>query len=206
MSTERVARWALISAACPPILLIGGWTLAAHLQPGGFDSATETISYLAGYAATDRQIMTLAIALAGIAHMVTALGLRPVGKLGRVTHAVGGLAMLGVAASPLPILGSSAAHGVWATLAFIALAVWPALGLRRRSPGLSRSLTAPIALIAAASLCGLLAWFFLEVALDGSLVGLSERVAVAAEAFWPFIVVLACLRSSKEHQAESVPS
>jgi len=62
---------------CRPVLMIGGWTVAAALQPGSFDQVTGTISALAGYAATDRWVMTLALAGVGICHVVTALALRP---------------------------------------------------------------------------------------------------------------------------------
>ena len=36
-----VPRWGVLSSVAAPVLLIGGWTLAARLQPGGFDSVTE---------------------------------------------------------------------------------------------------------------------------------------------------------------------
>ena len=38
--------WGVISAAAAPVLLIGGWTVAAGLQPR-FDPVSDTISALA---------------------------------------------------------------------------------------------------------------------------------------------------------------
>ena len=39
--------WGLVSSAAAPVLLVGGWTLAAGLQPGSFDAVAGTISSLA---------------------------------------------------------------------------------------------------------------------------------------------------------------
>ena len=38
--------WGVATAAAAPILLVAGWTIAARLQPGGFDSVARTISDL----------------------------------------------------------------------------------------------------------------------------------------------------------------
>ena len=40
----RVPRWVLFSAVGAPVLLIGGWTLAAARQPDGYDSTVQTIT------------------------------------------------------------------------------------------------------------------------------------------------------------------
>jgi hypothetical protein len=44
--------WGVVSAAAAPVLLVGGWTLAAGLQPGSFDPVADTISALAAVGAT----------------------------------------------------------------------------------------------------------------------------------------------------------
>jgi len=36
--------WASLSAAMAPVFLVGGWTLAAALQPAGYNSVRDTIS------------------------------------------------------------------------------------------------------------------------------------------------------------------
>jgi hypothetical protein len=63
--------WALLSSTAAPVLLIGGWTLAATRQPAGFDSTRDTISALAALDARDRWIMTVALAGVGVAHLAT---------------------------------------------------------------------------------------------------------------------------------------
>jgi hypothetical protein len=121
-----VPGWALVSATAAPVLLIGGWTLGAARQPGGFDAVTGTISALAALGATDRWIMTTGLAGLGVAHLVTAAGLRPARRTGRLLLALGGLATLAVAAFAQPATGTSTAHGLAAAVAFVALALWPA--------------------------------------------------------------------------------
>src|SRR5262245_28691786 len=107
---RRVPWWAVVSAGLAPVFLIGGWTLAARLQPRGYNSLRDTISALAGLGATDRWVMTAGLAGLGICHLVTSLGLRPAASTGRVALAVGGVATILVAAFPLPRIGTSEAH------------------------------------------------------------------------------------------------
>ena len=45
--------WGRISAAAAPVLLIGGWTVAAGLQPH-FDPVSDTVSALAAVGTPDR--------------------------------------------------------------------------------------------------------------------------------------------------------
>ncbi|MGV1037397.1 MAG: DUF998 domain-containing protein [Candidatus Nanopelagicales bacterium] len=120
-----------MSATLAPVLLIGGWTLAAQLQPAGFDSATDTISALAGLGATDRWVMTTALLGLGACHVTTASGLPAAAPAGRVLLAIGGIATMAVAALPLPAVGSSAAHTTAAGIAFVALSAWPLVAWRR---------------------------------------------------------------------------
>ncbi|MGH8376789.1 MAG: DUF998 domain-containing protein [Pseudomonas sp.] len=176
---------ASLSSACAPVLLIGGWRLAAARQPGGFDSASQTISALAARGATDRWIMTTALAGVGVCYVVTAAGLRPVAVPGRLLLAAGGLATIWVAASPQPVTGDSTAHAAAAVTAFFALSVWPALAARRcAKPGPG------VLLSAAVGLLGLLGWFGIEYFSKGARIGLSERVLAGAQALWPLAAVL----------------
>ena len=48
----------VLPAAGAPVLLVGGWTVAAGLQPGSFSQVADTISALAAYGATDRWVIT----------------------------------------------------------------------------------------------------------------------------------------------------
>lgn len=184
---RRVRRWALASATLAPILLIGGWTLAAIKQPVGFDSARDTISALAGYGATDRWIMTIALLLLGICHVTTASGLSEAARPGRVVLAVGGVATIGVGLAPLPATGSSTIHGVFASIAFFCLAFW-ALTSWRRATTTSWGLRKVPAISAGTILLALVA-VFVGAQWDGNLVGLTERVAAGAQALWPMVVV-----------------
>jgi hypothetical membrane protein len=177
--------WALVSATVAPIALVGGWTTAAHLQPAGYSAIHHTISALAAHGAHDRSVMTIGLLLLGLCHLVTAAGLRPAHGRGRLTLAVGGAATVAVAAFPQPHTGSSLAHTASASIAFIALATWPALAARRGNHSLlarSASGAASVALV------GLLVWF--AIALNGSDAGLAERILAAAQAGWPLAVVI----------------
>ncbi|MEV4489307.1 DUF998 domain-containing protein [Micromonospora coxensis] len=185
---RAVPRWALLSAALAPVLLIGGWSLAAARQPGGFDQVTGTISALAARDATDRWIMTLALLGLGVCHCVTAVGLRPARPAGRLVLALGGVATVAVAVFPLPSgRGSSTPHGLAAAVAFGALALWPALAAGRRPSAVS--IAAGTA--CAALLLALVGWFVLELVAGGPRIGLSERVAAGAQALCPLLLAVA---------------
>ena len=186
---RSVPGWALASALGAPVLLIGGWTLAAALQPNGYDPVTQSISSLAAHGATDRWLMTAALAGLGGCHLVTALGLRPVARAGRILLAAGGAATLWVAAFPQPAEGSSTAHVAAATTAFLALALWPAPAADRR-PGASWELRPRVSAAATAALIGAVAWFGWELH-TGARIGLAERVAAGSQSLWPLVVVIA---------------
>ncbi|KUL41354.1 DUF998 domain-containing protein [Actinoplanes awajinensis] len=179
--------YALVSSAVAPVALIGGWTLAAQRQPAGFDSTVDTISALAALGATDRWLMTVALLCVGVCHVVTALGLTPAAVAGRIVLALGGVATMLVAAFPLPVVGTSAAHAVVAGAAFGALSIWPALAWRRgRGPV---ALRPAVSFAAALVLLGLVGWFTVTLG-TGARVGLAERMAAGAQSCWPLIVVL----------------
>nr|GID83611.1 hypothetical protein Ade03nite_25350 [Actinoplanes derwentensis] len=192
--------WAVLSSTVAPVLLIGGWTLAARRQPIGFDSTVDTISALAARGATDRWLMTAALIGVGVCHVVTALGLSQPARAGRIVLGLGGVATALVAVFPLPIAGPAPEHAVVAGLAFAALAVWPAFAWRRhsRSPaGLYPAVLRPVVAFAAAVvLLGLVGWFTTTLTGVGP-TGLAERVAAGAQACWPLVVVLSCRRSSR---------
>jgi hypothetical membrane protein len=194
VTESTVPWWGLLSATAAPVLLIGGWTVAAARQRGGFDPVVETISALAARGATDRWIMTAALAGLGVAHIVTAAALRPAATVGRIVLAGGGLATVLVAAFPLPADDSgSTVHAVCAGAGFLTLAVWPALAVRlsARAPAVVRP---QVAVPAAAVLVGLVTWFGVELAADRDYVGLSERAAAGAQAIWPLATLVLARR------------
>ncbi|MDG6109514.1 DUF998 domain-containing protein [Dactylosporangium aurantiacum] len=187
-------RWfAVVSAATAPVLLIGGWTVAAALQPAGFDPLRDTISALAGHGAAHRWVMTVALLGVGVCHCVTAAALRPLATPARVMLAAGGAATVLVAAFPLPRTGSSGAHQLVATLAFACLAVWPALS---RVPGGSPQPVPPALMRAGAAGLVILVGLFCAALAAGVLVGLAERLAAGAQSLWPLTTVIVLRRGA----------
>ena len=191
----RVKTWSLISATSAPILLIGGWTYAATLQPTGFDSARDTISALAAFGATDRAVMTWALLLVGACHVITASGLREARIVGRVVLAIGGLATIGVALAPLPVSGSSTLHGLFAFIAFGCLGAWPLVAWQR-SPATSWALRRGPSIIAGLVLTLLVGGFAVSL-VSGEFVGATERLAAAAQGIWPAVVVWSAFRAQR---------
>ncbi len=187
--------WGVVSSALAAVLLAGGWTVAAGLQPSSFSPVADTISSLAAQGATDRWVMTLALAGVGACHVLTGLALRPAAMAGRLILMTGGVATVLVAANPEPAGGgSSLPHILWAAIGFIALAAWP-LAACKRGPLVPAGLRPAVAAAATAVLLGLLVWFGTELIAGGEQVGLAERVLAEAQAAWPLAVVLACRRS-----------
>ena len=186
--------WGVVSSAVAPVLLVGGWTVAAGLQPRPFNAIAGTISSLAAVGAADRWVMTLALLAVGVCDVVTGLALRSAAMPGRLILIAGGMVGLLVAANPEPASGGSLEHAFWATCGFLALAAWP-VGARRRGPLVPYGLRPEVAAVATGMLFGLLVWFGAELITRGGQVGLAERVLTGAQAAWPLAVVLTCLRS-----------
>lgn len=196
-----VAPWGLATASLAPIALIGGWTLAA---PPGFDPVSQTISALAATDAARPAVMTTGLVLTGLAHLGTATALRPLGTAGRALLAVGGLGTLAVAALPVDTAGRW--HTLAAAIAFIALSLWPAAGLRRGCP--VPPCRAPFALGATTVLVALFGWFYLTLAgvLPEDLTGLSERVLAGAQVLTPLAAVLLARRGGSGRSTASDPA
>jgi hypothetical membrane protein len=204
----RVPWWGLVSSVAAPVLLIGGWTVAAGVQPVPFDAVARTISELAARDTPDRWLMTGALVGVGLSHLVTACALGSAAAAGRLIHGLGGLATLLVAAFPLPAGGrSSSAHTAAAAVAFVSLAVWPAFAwMRPQVPGrpVGAFLAPPACAAATCTLLLALGWFFAEQFVGGQRVGLAERVASGTQALWPLAVVLA-ERRSRPHPGRVYP-
>lgn len=193
-----VAWWAFVSAAIAPVALVGGWSVAASRQTG-YEAAEETISALAQRGATDRWVMTAALVVVGVCHIVTALGLFGAHAAGRLVLGTGGVSTLLVAAFPLPATGSSAVHTVAASVAFLALAIWPSFGtIHRSDPARQRGrMRAPrwwhAGTVVLVGLTGWFAWaLFSDVA-----VGTAERYAAGGQALFPLIGALSLLPGSQ---------
>lgn len=193
--------WAVVSAVTAPVAMIGGWTLA-QAQQESFDPVRATISDLATQASSAPWIMGAGLAITGVAHLVTAAGLRPVPRTARILHAIGGAATLAVAVFPSDV--APGAHFAAAGIGFGALALWPAWARRRGATGVLRPVVATTASVV---LVALLVAFLLElwqITSDGGATGLTERLVAGAQALWPLVVTLALVRSARRATSRAV--
>ena len=183
--------WGLTSSAAAPALLVGGWIEAARRQPLPVDPVADTISALAAVGAADRWVMTMTFAAVGVCYIVTGIALRPAGAVGRLILVAGAAAGMLVTVNPQPAYGGSPAHAFWATVGFVALAVWPA-GAWRRGPDVPWGLRPAVCAGAVTVLLLLLACFGVEVITGLGQAGLVERALGLAQVVWPLTVVLSC--------------
>jgi hypothetical membrane protein len=200
VAVRGVPWWGVISSAAAPVLLIGGWTVAAGLQPRSFNPVAETISALAAQDAADRWVMTSALLATGACYVTTALALWLAAAPGRLVLITGGTATALVAANPEPAGSGSLPHTICAAAAFVAMALWPALA-RARGPCVPWGLRPAVCATATALILVLLAWFYTELGAGDRQLGLAERVLAGAQVLWPLAVVLTCYRSQPHTRA-----
>ena len=182
--------WGIVSSALPPVLLAAGWTIAASLQSRPYDPVADTVSALAGIGATDRWVMTLAFAIAGVCEIVTGLALRTARTAGRLVLVAGGTAGILVAAYPVHMGdGAPAWHILWSTVGFTALAVW-GVAASRHGPAIPWGLRPEVSIGVTVLLFALLAWFGMELVTSAGQAGLAERVLGEAQSGWPFVVAM----------------
>ena len=190
---QPVPWWAVVSAGLAPVLATAGWLIADAVQPASYSPIRKTISVMAGYAGTDRWIMTGALLLVGGCQLVAAAGLAGVGVPARMLLAVAGLSSIGIALSPEPVRGSIAQHLAWTSLGAVALAVWPAF-VARRAPPQPLILSSYGRALVTAVFTALLGWLVIETQ-GGHDLGLAERLFLSIETCWPFIVAVALRRT-----------
>ncbi|MEH1169849.1 DUF998 domain-containing protein [Micromonospora sp. CPCC 205539] len=212
---RAVPMWAVATATAAPVLLVAGWTVAGARQPTGYDPIRDTISQLAGQDATDAWIMIGALVLLGCCYLATAAVLHAAGLPSRFLLAVGGVATIALVAFPRPTVGGSLSHGIAATVAVLALALWPAgsaLSLPRGRDAAHPAAPEPpwafrraVGLSVSAVLLCLFGWSAFEVT-SGSRTGLAERVTALAVALWPLLAVISARRAHLAWAADgSVP-
>ena len=179
-------RTAVLSATVAVVALVGGWTWAAAVQPGGFDQVAESISALAASATPHRWIMTTGLVVTGLAHVVTAWALEPARHAGRALLAAGGVLTLAVAALPLPSRSeSSLGHTLVATASFVLLGLWPWFAAR---PGGPAVLSPRVARTAAVVLT--LAVASLGLGIASTAFGLHERLVALLTVLWPLVTAV----------------
>jgi hypothetical membrane protein len=192
MTVPDVPWWGVTSSAAAPVLLVGGWTVAAELQPPSFDPMADTVSELMAVDATDRWVMTMALLAVGVCYIITGAALRPAALTGRLILIGGAVTGMMVAVYPVPLGGGgSVSHAVWASLGFAGLAAWPA-GAWRRGSSVPWGLRPGFSFGAVAVQLLLLTWFVAEIATGAGQAGLAERVVGVGQALCPLAVVLSC--------------
>jgi len=185
--------WGVVSSAAAPVLLVGGWTVAASLQPR-FDPVADTVSALAAPGSADRWVMTLTFVVVGVCYLVTALALRTAGIAGRLILITGAVAGMLVAANPERAGDVYPwGHIIWASIGLAGVTAWPA-GAWRRGSAVPWSLRPAAAAAAVAVMLALVIWFAAELITGSGQAGLAERAAGIAQALWPLAVVLSCRR------------
>jgi hypothetical membrane protein len=201
---RAVPWWGVASAAAAPVVMAGGWTVAAALQPGPYNPVADTVSALAAPGAADRWVMTLAFVVVGLCDVVTGLALRPARAPGRLVLIAGGLAGVLIAAYPEhPGVRFPVPHMISAGIGGAALVAWSAWAWRR-GPAVPWGLRPAVSAAAVAVLAVLLAWFGAELAAAGGQAGLAERVFGGAQALWPLAVVASCCYAARAGPAPAL--
>lgn len=196
----RIAGWSIASAALTPLLMITGWLVAGAQQPATYSPVRQSISTLAGYAGTDRWIMTAALFGVGLCYLITAAGARTAPAPARILLALIGLASIGIAARPEPAHGSLTGHMVCTIIGAALLAVFPALFARCRRPR-SFVLSGRGSITTTAIFLALVAWLA-AADLTNGMVGAAERVVGSIEPAWPLAVVLALRKQETANQRD----
>jgi hypothetical membrane protein len=186
----------VVSSAAAPVLMAGGWTVAAALQPH-YNPVADTVSALAAVGASDRWVMTLTFLVVAACDVVTGLALRPARALGRLILIAGAMAGLLVAANPeQPGTIHPLPHIIFGAAGCLAMVTWPA-GAWRRGPSVPWGLRPAVSAGAVAVLLALLAWFGTELITAGGQAGLAERIFGAGQALWPLTVVVSCRHAAR---------
>ncbi|MEI7030441.1 DUF998 domain-containing protein [Streptomyces pratensis] len=190
---RRAPWWSLLSSGCPPVLLVGSWTIAQVRQGPAYDPAKQTLSVLASYGASSYWLMTGTLLVLGLCYVATAHALRTAAPAGRMALAGGGVCALTLTLVPAPSTGGALEHGAVAAVGLVLLAVWPPLAALRGTEAAPWGLRFDVSLAASAVMCASALWFLAELQSAG-VPGVAERVVTFAQALWPFLVVVSCRR------------
>lgn len=202
-SSDGVAWWGLIASALAPALLVSAWTLAGGLQPVGYRPLQQTISALAGPAATDRWIMTTGLFAVGACYVLAGAGLRGIWQPGRVLLVIAGVAAIGLALSPVPAHGMTSRHLAWTVVGATVMTVWPVFA-RHPEPPYRPILNSPLTALATSVFIALLLWTIVEAQL-GQRLGLAERASTATQICWPVMVGVALRRNASRARHARAP-
>lgn len=190
---RNVSLFAVFSSWCAPVVLVAGWALAGVVEGAGYDPVRQTISVLGSYGASAYWVLTPALVVLGLCHLVTAQGLRAAALAGRLALGAGGLSAIMLTVFPAPSSGGSLGHGVVVAVGFALLAVWPVLAIGRGRAAPWGLRPAPCGAATALMWVGGM-WFWLTLH-DHGAAGVAERVLTFAQSLWPLLVVTSCVRA-----------
>ncbi|MFW0783199.1 DUF998 domain-containing protein [Gordonia sp. CPCC 206044] len=170
-----------------PCGLFAAGLLAEYLLGGvKYSSIGDTMSVLASIKQT-AVVTTIGFVWCSLCQIITATGL-PVRRIARIALAVAGVCGLVVAACPVGVNafpGMTTIHFAAAAIGTTILAIWPLLSASR-APGTPLPFRPVVATMATIALLALLAWL-LSQSINGSMLGLVERLAVYGGVTWPAI-------------------
>ena len=187
--------WGVASSLLAPVLLIGGWTAGAALQPLPFNSVTRSISALGAQGMPYRWLITIALLGVGACHVVTGLALRPAAEAGRIMLIFGGVSGMVIAANPQHIHSGNPVHEIFSVSGVVLMMLWP-LAAMRAYPGAPTALRPQAAWTYGLFTLVLLFWFTTEL-FGGDQLGLAERAITADQSLWPLVVVLSVLMTQR---------
>jgi hypothetical membrane protein len=183
--------WGVVSSLLAPVILIGGWTVAADLQPAPFDAIRRSISALGAVGMPYRWVIAITLVGVGICHATTGLALRPAAENGRVLLIIGGISSILIAVNPQPRSGGSLAHEAFSLIGVVVMTLWPIAAIQRER-GAPFGLQPKAVYAATAVTIAVLAWFTVEL-FNGPELGLAERSVTADQSIWPLLVVLSVI-------------
>ena len=174
-----------------PLILIGGWTTAADLQPHPFDEVRRSISALGAVGMPYGWVIAVALIGVGVCHAATGLALRPAAEPGRILLIIGGISSVLIGLNPQGQYSGSLPHEAFSLIGVVVMTIWPVAAIRR-DPGAPFGLRPAAAYATTAITLVVLLWFTIEL-FNGAQLGLAERTVTADQSLWPLVVVLSVL-------------
>jgi hypothetical membrane protein len=183
--------WGVASSVLAPAILIGGWTIAADLQPHPFDAVRHSISALGADGVPYRWVITIALLGVGACHAATGLALRSAAEPGRILLVIGGISSMLIGLNPQGQHSGSLPHEAFSLIGVVVMTIWPVAAIRR-DPGAPFALRPAAAYATTTVTLAVVLWFTIEL-LNGAQLGLAERTVTTDQSIWPLLVVLSVL-------------
>ena len=186
---EAVPLWGVASAIAAPLLLVLGYLYAVSLTPG-YDKVAQAVSDLGVVGGPARWPWAFTLVFIGIAHIATAIGLRPADVIGRWLLGAGGFVMMVLAFVPNNVVGKTyMRHTLTSAIAFGLLALWPAMSARN-GRGVPWPLRRRVTIIVSIVVCVLIEITLWGLILQTTTDGVREFALYAWTSLWPLVVVL----------------